>query len=51
MIENESGPVVTEKLLEGWADSTWDIGRAFGTIGARHGDDVIEVTTYRALKR
>jgi len=30
------------------ADAHWDIGRAFGTIGARLGDDTVEITTYRA---
>lgn len=46
-------PDETERLLAGWADAHWDIGRAFGTIGARrHGrrgapDVVVEVTTYR----
>jgi len=30
------------------ADAHWDIGRAFGTIGARFGDDTVEITTYRA---
>ncbi|WP_348789547.1 CCA tRNA nucleotidyltransferase [Leifsonia sp. NPDC080035] len=29
------------------ADAVWDIGRAFGTIGARFGDDTVEITTYR----
>ncbi len=30
------------------ADAHWDIGRAFGTIGARLGADTVEITTYRA---
>ena len=34
--------------VSGWADTHWDIGRDFGTIGIRKGDDTIEVTTYRA---
>ena len=29
-------------------DAQWDIGRAFGTIGARIGRDTVEITTYRA---
>jgi poly(A) polymerase len=41
-------PEQIEKLLAGWADAVWDIGRAFGTIGARKGDWVVEITTYRA---
>jgi poly(A) polymerase len=30
------------------ADAHWDIGRDFGTIGARFGDDTVEITTYRS---
>ena len=30
------------------ADAHWDIGRAFGTIGARIGRDTVEITTYRS---
>jgi len=41
-------PEVTEKLVEGWADAVWDVGRAFGTIGCRKGDRHIEITTYRS---
>lgn len=40
-------PEVTEEILTAWADACWDIGKDFGTIGARKGDDVVEVTTYR----
>lgn len=45
-------PEETERLLAAWADATWDVGKDFGTIGARRrrgGDDVVvEVTTYRS---
>lgn len=41
-------PDETERILAGWADATWDVGKAFGTIGARKGDAVVEVTTYRS---
>ncbi|NYH86590.1 poly(A) polymerase [Actinopolymorpha cephalotaxi] len=41
-------PVEVERLLTGWADAVWDIGREFGTIGARKGDWTIEITTFRA---
>jgi poly(A) polymerase len=41
-------PEEIERLLTGWADATWDIGRAFGTIGSRKGDFVVEITTYRS---
>ena len=41
-------PDTVEALLTDWADVTWDVGKAFGTIGARRGDTHVEVTTYRA---
>ncbi|KUG52484.1 CCA tRNA nucleotidyltransferase [Serinicoccus chungangensis] len=41
-------PEEIEQVLTGWADTTWDVGRAFGTIGARRGRDTLEITTYRA---
>jgi poly(A) polymerase len=44
----DARPEQTERLLAGWADALWDVGRAFGTIGARRGDDIVEITTYRA---
>ena len=40
-------PDETERLLTAWGTATWDMGREFGTIGARRGDTVVEVTTYR----
>jgi poly(A) polymerase len=47
-LTTSADPDQTEAILAGWADSHWDVGRAFGTIGARKGSHVIEVTTYRA---
>jgi poly(A) polymerase len=41
-------PEETERLLKGWAEGLWDMGRAFGTICARKGDWQIEITTYRS---
>jgi poly(A) polymerase len=41
-------PETTERLLAGWADATWDMGRSFGTIGSRKDDWQIEITTYRS---
>jgi poly(A) polymerase len=38
------------KILKPFVDSHWDIGREFGTIGAKVGEDQIEITTYRADK-
>ncbi|WP_296665610.1 CCA tRNA nucleotidyltransferase [Demequina sp.] len=41
-------PDDVELLLKRWTRTTWDMGREFGTIGGRHGDLVVEITTYRA---
>ncbi|NCT92674.1 CCA tRNA nucleotidyltransferase [Cellulomonas sp. APG4] len=52
-------PDETQRILARWGDAHWDIGKAFGTIGARRHarperdgraaspDLVVEVTTYR----
>ncbi|WP_226346809.1 CCA tRNA nucleotidyltransferase [Agilicoccus flavus] len=41
-------PEETERIVAGWADAHWDMGREFGTIGMRRGPTVVEITTYRA---
>jgi len=41
-------PEQTKAILDGWADALWEQGAAFGTIGARKGDIVFEITTHRA---
>ena len=41
-------PDQTEQILSEWGQATWDMGREFGTIGARRGEAVVEVTTYRS---
>src|SRR5699024_3711707 len=47
-------PDETLTLLARWGDAHWDIGKEFGTIGARRfarldrSDVVVEVTTYRS---
>ncbi len=41
-------PDEIEAALTGWVDATWDIGRDFGTIGARVGEWHLEITTYRS---
>ncbi|MCL1869955.1 MAG: CCA tRNA nucleotidyltransferase [Promicromonosporaceae bacterium] len=52
-----ASPDQTERILARWGDAHWDIGREFGTIGARRfarggadasDDVVVEVTTYRS---
>jgi poly(A) polymerase len=41
-------PEEVERLLTGHVDAMWDIGKAFGTIGARIGQLTCEITTYRS---
>lgn len=35
------------KIIKGQVETHWEIGKEYGTIGARIGDDTIEITTYR----
>jgi poly(A) polymerase len=44
----DARPDRIEAILQPFADAVWDMGRAFGTIGGRKGDDTVEITTYRA---
>jgi poly(A) polymerase len=42
---------VPERILaitRAWADTTWTVGIAFGTIGLRKRDEIFEITTYRS---
>ncbi len=41
-------PEEIEQCLSGWVDASWDVGRDFGTIGARVGSWRLEITTYRS---
>lgn len=44
-----ASPDETQTLLARWGDAHWDIGKEFGTIGAKRfsPEIVVEVTTYR----
>jgi poly(A) polymerase len=35
-------------LVGPWADAVWTVGIAFGTVGARKGSTLFEITTYRS---
>jgi poly(A) polymerase len=35
------------EVIKGKVDAHWEIGKEFGTIGCRIGDDQVEITTYR----
>ncbi len=41
-------PQDIKACLSGWADAIWTQGERFGTIGAKKGDRVYEITTHRA---
>ena len=44
----DARPEEIKRLLSGWADALWTQGERFGTIGARKGERVYEITTHRA---
>ncbi|MEO7069582.1 MAG: CCA tRNA nucleotidyltransferase [Nostocoides sp.] len=44
----DARPEQIQPILSRWGDAVWDIGKEFGTIGARQGDVIVEVTTHRA---
>ncbi|SCL38764.1 poly(A) polymerase [Micromonospora pallida] len=44
----DAHPDQTLKVLKGWAESIWETGREFGTIGAQRGGLRLEITTFRA---
>ncbi|CAB4889111.1 unannotated protein [freshwater metagenome] len=41
-------PEEIKACLSGWADAIWTQGEKFGTIGAKKGDRIYEITTHRA---
>ncbi len=41
-------PETVLALVRPWADSVWDVGIRFGTVGARSQGHIVEITTYRA---
>ena len=47
-LTTDARPDAIKACLAGWADVVWTQGERFGTIGARHGDRVYEITTFRA---
>jgi poly(A) polymerase len=47
-LTTDARPEETKRLLSGFADAVWDQGERFGTIGAKIGDRIFEITTHRA---
>jgi poly(A) polymerase len=44
----DARPDEIKSLLAGWADAIWSVGEKFGTIGAKRGERIYEITTHRA---
>jgi len=47
-LATDARPERVLEITEGWADATWPAGIAYGTVGLRKGDVLIEITTYRS---
>jgi poly(A) polymerase len=47
-LTTDATPDQVLELTKGWADRTWTVGIAFGTVGLRKGNSVFEITTYRS---
>jgi poly(A) polymerase len=47
-LTTDARPEQVLALVEGWAESTWETGIAFGTVGVARRGFRIEITTYRA---
>ncbi len=47
-LTTDARPDEIKACLAGWATALWTQGERFGTIGAKFGDRVFEITTFRA---
>ncbi len=47
-LTTDATPEQVLAMTSGWADRTWTVGIAFGTVGLRKGSSVFEITTYRS---
>jgi len=47
-LTTDARPEGTTEIVRGWADSVWDQGARFGTVGLKKGGVTFEVTTHRA---
>jgi poly(A) polymerase len=47
-LTTDATPEQVLQLTKGWADKTWTVGIAFGTVGLRRGNSLFEITTYRS---
>ncbi|MDQ2813056.1 MAG: CCA tRNA nucleotidyltransferase [Actinomycetota bacterium] len=47
-LTTDATPEQVLAMAAGWADKTWTVGIAFGTVGLRKGNSLFEITTYRS---
>ena len=47
-LTTDATPEQVLAVVGAWADKTWTVGIAFGTVGLRKGSTVFEITTYRS---
>ncbi len=47
-LTTDATPEQVLAMTKRWADRTWTVGIAFGTVGLRKGNSVFEITTYRS---
>ncbi|HEX2821694.1 MAG TPA: CCA tRNA nucleotidyltransferase [Streptosporangiaceae bacterium] len=47
-LTTDATPDQVLQMTNGWADKTWTVGIAFGTVGLRKGNSLFEITTYRS---
>jgi len=47
-LTTDATPDQVLSITRDWADRTWEVGIAFGTVGLRKGDVIFEITTYRS---
>ena len=44
----DARPEQVQQIVRQWADSVWETGIEFGTVGVGKGDYRLEITTFRA---
>ncbi|HCU97663.1 MAG TPA: CCA tRNA nucleotidyltransferase [Actinobacteria bacterium] len=47
-LTTDARPEQVLEIIKGWADTVWEVGIDFGTVGVRKGGKNIEITTYRS---
>jgi poly(A) polymerase len=47
-LTTDATPEQVLAMTRDWADKTWTVGIAFGTVGLRKGNSLFEITTYRS---